>query len=131
MPRSLVHYWTMWNEPDLQRVRQHLDRAVSEEVVWVDPQHAFTGRDALEANVAALRSAKPQYRFVIASAVDGHHDRLRYRWNMVRGRRVLVEGLDVVQIAPDGLVARVDGFFGQLPPAESAKHGIPATLLPN
>ncbi|MEM7273432.1 MAG: nuclear transport factor 2 family protein [Actinomycetota bacterium] len=129
MPPALVHYWTMWNEPDPTRIRHHLDRAVAERVVWVDPRDTFVGRDALEANVVALRTNRPGYRFVIASAVDGHHDRLRYRWDMMRGRRVLLRGLDIVTIDRNGLVARVDGFFGDPPPIDGHGHGIPAALL--
>lgn len=129
MPDVLVHYWAMWNEPDVDRIRGHLDRAVTTEVIWVDPRHAHTGRDALEANVRSLRTDKPDYRFVIASEVDGHHDRFRYRWDMVRGHRVLLEGLDIVTIArSSGLIERVDGFFGQLLPVAGEGSGVPAAL---
>lgn len=129
MPDSLVHYWTMWNEPDLDAIRTHLDRAIASDVEWVDPQHSFRGRDALEANVRTLRSSKPEYRFVIASELDCHHDRVRYRWDMMRKHRVLMRGLDIVAIDTAGLIARVDGFFGeQPPPVAEASSAIPAFL---
>lgn len=130
MPAALVHYWTMWNEPDLDRIRTHLDAAVTPEVEWADPLHHHRGRDALEANVRTLRSTKPEYRFVIASEIDAHHDRLRYRWDMLRRHRVLVSGLDVVTLADDGLIARVDGFFGTLPDVAAENSGVPTQLHP-
>ena len=76
-----------------------------------------------------LRSSKPRYRFVIASEVDHHHDRLRYRWDMISGTRVMMEGLDVVTVSPhSGLIERVDGFFGQPTPTKGTDSGIPAPL---
>lgn len=130
MPAVLVRYWTMWNEPELESIRSHLNAAVSADIEWVDPLHSFRGRDALEANVRTLRSNKPDYRFVIASEIDAHHNRYRYRWNMVRRHRVLVEGLDVVTLDDDGLIARVDGFFGALPEVASEGSGVPDQLRP-
>ena len=41
----------------------------------------------LEAAISRLRSRKPAYRFLIASEVDHHHGRYRYRWDMLRGAR--------------------------------------------
>ena len=116
-PTALRHYWAMWNEPDVERVRHHLDQAVTPGVEWTDPMHAHVGRDALEENVRTLRTDKPEYRFVIGSLFDGHHNLCRYEWHMMRKHRVLLRGLDVVTFAADGLIGRVDGFFGELQPA--------------
>ncbi len=128
MPNPLIHYWTMWNEPDIALVRAHLDRAVSPDVAWVDPQHAHTGRDALEKNVITLRTNKPQYRFVIASEIDNHHNRFRYQWHMMRRHRVLLRGLDIVTLNDDGLICRVDGFFGETVPLRDTDSGVPGRL---
>ena len=99
MPDPLVAYWTAWNEHDAGLVREHLDRAVDVDVVWNDPRDSFTGIEQLEAAILRLHESKPQYRFVIASEIDHHHDRYRYRWDMVGRDRVLMEGIDVVTIA--------------------------------
>jgi hypothetical protein len=129
MPDSLVRYWTAWNESDLDRLEDHLRHAVTPNVVWNDPRDSFQGIDALAANMRALKSSKPRYRFHIASEIDGHHHRLRYRWNMVSRQRTLMEGLDVVTLcATTGLIERVDGFFGEPSPVHAADSGIPAAL---
>lgn len=129
MPPTLVAYWTAWNESDLDRIRQHLDRAVTVDVEWNDPRDSFVGIDHLETAVRTLRSSKPDYHFVIASRIDHHHDRMRYRWDMVRNERSLMEGLDVVTLKHStGLIARVDGFFGHPTPVDPADDGIPAAL---
>jgi hypothetical protein len=108
------HYWAMWNERDLTLLRAHLDRAVTDDVVFCDPVALHTGRAALEANVRGLRVERPTVEFVLASAVDSHHDRHRYRWHMVRQGRVLLVGYDVATTSSSGLIERVDGFFGPL-----------------
>ncbi|MGI9616177.1 MAG: nuclear transport factor 2 family protein [Acidimicrobiales bacterium] len=131
MPAALVAYWTAWNEPDLDLIRQHLDAGVEHDVVWNDPRDSFSGIDELEAAVRRLRSSKPRYRFVIASEVDHHHDRHRYRWDMTSGTRVMMEGLDIVTLSPrSGRIERVDGFFGHPTPTKQAQSGIPEPLRP-
>lgn len=98
MPEALVAYWTAWNESDLDRVAAHLRAAATDDVVWNDPRDSFVGIDELRAAIQRLRTSKPDYRFVITSEIDCHHDRLRYRWDMMRDGRTLMEGLDIVTL---------------------------------
>ena len=129
MPDPLVAYWTAWNEPDLTRSRSHLAVAVTDDVEWNDPRDSFVGIDELEAAVHRLRTDKPEYRFVIASEVDHQHGRYRYRWDMMRRDRILMEGLDIVTIEPStGLIARVDGFFGHPTPIDNERSRVRAAL---
>lgn len=112
-------------------VRRHLDLAVTEAVEWNDPRDSFVGIDELEAAVRRLRTSKPDYVFVIASEIDHHHDRLRYRWDMTRQGRTLMEGLDIATVEPtSGLIARVDGFFGHPTPILDDDSGVPSSLRP-
>jgi hypothetical protein len=103
--------------------------AVVEDVEWNDPRDSFVGIDELERAIRRLRTSKPDYVFRIASEIDCHHDRLRYRWDMLRSGRTLMEGLDVVTIQPgSGLIARVDGFFGHPTPLKQIDSGVPQWL---
>ncbi|MEX2623275.1 MAG: nuclear transport factor 2 family protein [Acidimicrobiia bacterium] len=130
MPEPLVFYWTAWNERDLALVPQYLARAVTPDVEWNDPRDSFVGVLELEAAIRSLRTSKPHYRFVIASEVDHHHGRFRYRWDMIGRGRTLMEGLDIVTISPSvGLICRVDGFFGHPTPIKPDESGVPAELL--
>jgi hypothetical protein len=129
MPAALVAYWTAWNEPILEQIRAHLARAVTGGVEWNDPRDSFVGIDELEQAIRRFRTSKPDYAFVIASEIDCHHDRLRYRWDMVRNGRTLMEGLDVVMLdASSRLIARVDGFFGHPTPINDGESGVPSEL---
>lgn len=125
MPAPLIAYWTAWNETDLDAVAGHLKAAVVDDVEWNDPRDSFCGIADLESAIRELRTSKPEYRFAIASEIDHHNDRLRYRWDMFRGPRTLMEGLDIVTVDPSSwLITRVDGFFGHPTPVR------PDTTIP-
>ena len=129
MPEPLVSYWTAWNEPDLESVSLHLASAVTDDVEWRDPRDSFVGVDELEAAIRRLRTSKPGYRFVLASEIDHHHDRYRYRWDMMSRGRIVMEGLDIVTIDPSvRLICRVDGFFGHPTPINPDRSGVPSRL---
>ncbi len=129
MPEPLVLYWRAWNEQDLEHVPRHLAGAVTEDVEWNDPRDSFVGIAALEAAIRHLRTSKLGYRFVIASEIDHHHGRLRYRWDMIHRGRTLMEGLDIVTLESSaGLICRVDGFFGHPTPINDDKSGVPDAL---
>ena len=129
MPDALVSYWTAWNETDLEAVPGHLVTAVTDDVEWNDPRDSFVGRAALSEAIRSLRTSKPEYRFTVASEIDHHHDRFRYRWDMVSRGRVLMEGVDIVTTEPEtGLIRRVDGFFGEPSPIRERDSGVPTVF---
>jgi hypothetical protein len=112
VPESFRHYLAAWNEPDPGGVRAHLDRSVSGDVLFVDPANTTTTIDELEAMIRAAREEMPTARYALASAIDGHHGRFRYRWEVRLDGAVLVPGMDVVSVDDDQLICRIDGFFG-------------------
>ena len=129
MPAALVSYWTAWNSADLEAVPGLMAAAVTADVEWNDPRDSFVGIDGLIDAVRRLRTTKPEYRFEIVSEIDHHHGRCRYRWDMKRGSRTLMEGLDIVTLDPgSGLISRVDGFFGHPTPITGDASGVPMAL---
>lgn len=120
MPEAMEHYWNMWNELDLDRVRDHLDRAVSADFLFADPINFHTGRDALEANVRGFRAEYPKAGFALASRIDSHNRRYRYEWNLIEDGEVSLRGFDVATLNEAGLIERIDGFFGPLRPLRRA-----------
>ena len=115
LPAAFGHYLDMWNERDADRVRSHLDAAVSEDMLFVDPRDQHVGRDALHQNVRRFRRAFPDADFSIRSGIDGHNNRYRYEWRIAVGDVVVLDGFDVATVNNDGQIERVDGFFGPLP----------------
>ncbi len=118
VPEELAAYWAAWNETDLDLIPGHLRGSVAEHVEWNDPNDSFTGSDRLEAHIIQSRIEHPNWVLEIASKLDYHHDRYRYRWDLTSRGRTLMEGLDVVTVNPAGLITRVDGFFGDPTPLE-------------
>lgn len=115
-PEPLLHYLRMWNERDAARIRSHLNRCVADDCWWVDPLHQHVGRDALEANVKEFRREFPEAHLGLGSNVDSHNGRHRYEWVITVDGKLLLRGFDVASVNDEGLIDRVDGFFGRLEP---------------
>ncbi len=120
IPEAFNFMLAAWNETDIKQIRVHLDKSLAENVVFVDPSNFVEGKDAFEQMIVRFRSSYPDGRCVRTSGIDSHHNRYRYSWSVFAGEKLLVPGIDFVQLNADGLVERVDGFFGPLPPLETA-----------
>ena len=108
-------YLEMWNETDLARRAQHIARAWTEHGRYVDPQLQAEGHPALGEMVSAVQAKFPGHRFRRTSGVDVHHDHLRFAWELAAPNGIiLVAGLDVGIVAPDGRLEQITGFFGDL-----------------
>ena len=119
VPVSFLHYNAAWNERDQARVRDHLELAVAEGVVFADPDNRTEGIDELEAMIRKTRVERPAAEYGLDSQVDGGHD-LRYRlhWRVLTGTDdAPIVGTDIITIDADGRITRIDGFFDDLPRA--------------
>ncbi len=117
-PTSLDIMLAAWNETDPDAIRAHLDAALSPEIVFADPDNFVVGLDAFEAMVRRFRKMIPNARSERTSGLNAHNRRYRYAWLVSDGTRPLISGMDVAEVDASGLVVRVDGFFGPLPPLE-------------
>jgi hypothetical protein len=110
-------YLAAWNERDEQRRAALIERAWTPEGRLVDPPFEGEGHDGISQMAAVMHEHYAGHRFERTSGVDLHHDQLRFAWQLVgTDGAVAVAGLDVADLAPDGRLARVVGFFGDLPP---------------
>lgn len=114
---SLDRMMAAWNERDPARVREHLDAALSPDVVFIDPSVVTRGIDEFEANVHHVHGQIPGADYLRVSGVDHHHDIVRYAWEIRSDGQLLMPGFDVAELDGDGRVLRVLGFFGPLPDA--------------
>jgi hypothetical protein len=114
-PDALIHYSALWNERDTARLDGHATRAVSDDVEFIDPANRAKGREALVTMVRETRVAMPDASYLLTSGVDGHNNRYRYSWIVINEGAVAVTGMDVTTLNADGLVERIDGFFGPFP----------------
>jgi hypothetical protein len=111
-------YLAMWNQTDPAARRTLVDEACTPDVTYVDPLADVAGADALAGLIGAAQGQFPGLVFSPGGPADGHHDVARFRWHLGRpGDEPLVEGFDVVELAPDGRIRTVRGFLDKLPTA--------------
>jgi hypothetical protein len=109
-------YLSAWNERDAQRRLDLVRRAWSEQGRLIDPPLAAEGHDAIGDMAGAMHEHYAGHNFRRASDVDAHHGQLRFAWELVGpDGAVALTGLDVGELAADGRLQRVTGFFGDLP----------------
>jgi hypothetical protein len=114
-------YLSMWNEEDPGRRTVLIEAAWAPDGSYVDPLLEANGHDGLSEMVAAVHRQYPGHRFSRQSGVDVHHGELRFGWQLTApDGTVTVAGIDVGRLAPDGRLAGITGFFGELPACEAA-----------
>jgi hypothetical protein len=108
-------YFAMWNESDPNRRRAVTSATWSKDASYIDPLFAADGHDALDAMVNAVHEQFPGHRFRLTGAVDAHHDRARWGWELAGpdGSPPVAVGVDFAVLAPDGRLQQVTGFFVQ------------------
>jgi len=108
-------YFAMWNEEDTTKRAQHIEEAWADNGRYVDPARDAEGHAALNDTVSAAPPHFPGHTVRRTSAIDSHHDQLRFAWQVVGpDGSVPVAGIDVGVLAPDGRLQRITGFFGEL-----------------
>jgi hypothetical protein len=108
-------YIALWNETDAGRRRRLIAETFSEGARYVDPLMASEGHAEIDGMVEAVQQRFPGYRFRRAGNVDGHHDRIRFCWELAEeGGAVVAKGTDFATVAGARLSA-VTGFIDQMP----------------
>jgi hypothetical protein len=108
-------YAAAWREVDETRRLALLVESCSDDVAYVDPESETLGRDELSTFIGGFLSAYPGHRLELASRVDVHHSVLRFAWRVERPDGTqLGEGIDACELAADGRLLRITGFFGAL-----------------
>ena len=108
-------YIAMWNETDAPRRRRLIAELWTETARYRDPLLTGDGPDGIDAMVAAVQQKYPAHRFHRTGAVDSHHQSLRFPWALkAEGEPPFVIGLDVGEVAGDGRLQSVTGFFDQV-----------------
>ncbi len=111
-------YMAAWNETDESKRRALLDKAWTDDGRYTDPMSDAPGRDALVELITGFQNQMPGAKITVTSGIDEHHGRLRFGWKMAGpDGATRMEGIDIGQIAEDGRIQSITGFFGPLPAA--------------
>jgi len=115
---SLVdRYLLVWNETDPQARAAAAADVFADDVSYVDPLMAVTGRSALVDAIGAVHGQFPGFAFRPAGAVDGHHEQVRFGWELgpQDAPDAPVAGFDVAVLDPSGRIRAVHGFLDRVP----------------
>jgi hypothetical protein len=91
-------YLAMWNETDPTARAEHIERAWASDGYYVDPLLEAEGHAALAEMAAGVQAKCPGHRFRRVSGIDRHHN----------------------ELASDGRLRRITGFFGEIPQETAA-----------
>ena len=111
-------YIEMWNETDAARRRSLITAVWEAAGHYSDPMMASDGHDGIDAMVQGVQAQFPGHRFRRTSAVERHHDRIRFDWELgAEGAEPLVAGVDFGVLGGDGRLQEIAGFFDKVPAA--------------
>jgi hypothetical protein len=114
-------YLAAWTEPDPDRRAELVARAWAPGGTLVDPPLEAEGHEGLAGLAAVIDAHYPGHTFRRTSGIDAHHAFVRFSWELVGpDGAIAVAGIDIGELADDGRLRRITGFFGDLPPYEGS-----------
>jgi SnoaL-like domain len=109
-------YAQAWNEPSETVRRELLEASWADRGQYTDPTAHVDGRDDLVLHIGGFHRRWPGARIEISSGVDVHHQVIRFKWQMIGpDGAITLEGMDFGELAADGRLQRIVGFFGPFP----------------
>lgn len=109
---SLQAYLDAWNEADPQIRLELLNQAMSDGAIYRDPTVAVEGRPALAEHIGVYQQQAAGTELVLSAGPDSYGTVMRFTWAIqTLGGDVVGTGLDIVDLADDGRLSRVIGFF--------------------
>lgn len=111
-------YVAAWCEPDAGKRATLIEQCWADDALYCDPISDGRGSDALEGFIAGMHAQQPGATILLTSGVEQHHNQIRFAWAFVDkdGKRA-IEGIDIGEVADDGRLSRIVGFWGAPPPA--------------
>lgn len=106
-------YLACWNETDPGARAALIEATWAPEARSVDPIADVTGRDAIDAMIAATQAQFPNHRFEQDGEISEHHDVLHWGWRLAAADgSTVVSGFDVATLR-DGRIDLLAGFFNK------------------
>jgi len=111
-------YFEMWRTTDAAERAELVAQAFTEDGRHVDQHADATGHTELVEMITGVHTGFPGFQMARTSGVDRFGDQLRFAWELNGADGTpIVAGLDVAELAADGRLHRVTGFWGDLPEA--------------
>lgn len=116
-PESTVAaYCQAWSTADRAAREKLLAQVWTPDGIYTDPEPTVArGRMALSDEIAAFLHKYPGSHFR-CSAPQVHHQTMRFAWVLLRADGTQwTQGMDFGELAAEGRIRRIVGFFGPLP----------------
>jgi hypothetical protein len=114
-------YFDMWRATDGTMRAELVAQVFTEDGRHVDPLADAIGHNELGGMLANVHAHYPGFTIERTSGIDQHGDQVRFAWRVnAADGSLLVAGLDVGELAQAAAgvrLARIAGFWGDLPPA--------------
>jgi hypothetical protein len=108
----IANYIAAWNETDADRRQSLIARTWTEDAGYVDPMMEGRGHAELNAMIAGVQERFPGLRFRLLGAVEAHHARVRFSWELLpENGGAVAKGTDFAELADDGRLRSVTGFL--------------------
>jgi hypothetical protein len=114
----VADYLAMWRETDEAARAERIAQVFTEDGRHVDPNADAQGHAGLAEMITAVHALYPGFTMRQTTAIDAHNDQLRFGWQLQSADGSLtLDGIDVGEVAADGRLQRITGFWGDLPAA--------------
>jgi hypothetical protein len=117
LAETVAAYVEAWNEFDAPARNELLQRAWADDGVYEDPLASVAGRDAVLDHIGEFGQRFEGHTIDLTSGIDEHHGWFRFSWAIRDSAgATAIEGFDIGQLADDGRIKQIVGFFGPFPP---------------
>ncbi len=108
-------------QTDAARRAELIRKAWANDGRFVDPLFDVQGHDALDELAQGVIAQYPGHMFRRTSGLDTHHNLARYTFEFAApDGTIVITGTDVAELAEDGRLQTITGFFGDVPADEAA-----------
>lgn len=113
---TVQNYVAAWNTQDDVVRRRMLEASWTSTGTYTDPLVQLQGWEELRRHASTFAERWPGAKIVVTSSMEPHNDMVCFGWRVIGTQgETLREGIDFGELAADGRLRRLVGFFGTLP----------------
>ena len=114
---AVARYFEAWNAAEPEALAKAVAAAWTADGSYTDPLADVRGHEQIATVIAAAHEQFPGFAFRLSGAVDGHHDIVRFSWELVNEAdgSAPVAGSDVITLDGEGRIRQVLGFLDRVP----------------
>ncbi|WP_369255106.1 nuclear transport factor 2 family protein [Streptomyces sp. R35] len=114
---AVARYFEAWNAGGQDALAKAVAAAWTTDGRYTDPLADVRGHEQIAALIAAAQEQFPGFAFRRLGAVDGHHDVVRFGWELVSEAdgSAPVAGFDVITLDGEDRIRSVYGFLDRVP----------------